>query len=88
MNKTKALPTPIGAANDSIVAGCAGRGGTGNSKICKLNASVLVRQDIRAFDVPVNNTLIMEVYKAFEYLTNVNGDEILGKLSKSFAYIV
>lgn len=36
----------------------------------------------------MNNTLVMEVYKTFEYLTNVNGNEILGELSKSFAYVV
>ena len=36
----------------------------------------------------MNNTLIMEVYKPFEYLTYVNGNEILGELSESFAYIV
>lgn len=34
------------------------------------------------------DALIMEVYKAFEYLTNVNSDEILGKLSKALAYVV
>jgi len=88
VNETKALPTPVWAANDSIVADCAGRGGTGNPKICKLDTSVLVRQYIRTLDVPMNNTLIMEVYKAFQHLTNVNSDEILGELSKSFAYIV
>jgi hypothetical protein len=36
----------------------------------------------------MNDTLIMEVYKAFEYLANVNSDETLGELSKSFAYVV
>lgn len=36
----------------------------------------------------MNNTLVVEVYKTFEYLANVDGNEILGELSKSFAYIV
>lgn len=34
------------------------------------------------------DTLIVQVHKAFEYLTNVNSNEILGELSKTFAYVV
>lgn len=41
--ETRALPTPVRAANNSIVANCSGRGGTGDSEIRKLDASILIR---------------------------------------------
>ena len=79
--------TPVRTSDDFVVAnagGCAAR----HAKVRKLDASVLVCQDISTFDVSVNHTLVVEVYQAFENLRDVDCDQRFRELSKSFTDVV
>ena len=62
--------TPVWTAYDFVVAPCAGRRGTCDTKVCQLDASVLVREDVRTFDISVDDISLMEVIQPEEDLSN------------------
>jgi len=51
--------TPIGTANNSIVGNSTSCGRTSDPKVSKLYTTILVSQDVRALDIPMDDTLIM-----------------------------
>lgn len=80
--------TPVRAANYGVITDSTCSGATCNTKIRKFDATILVGQNIRTLDIPVNDTLVVEVSKTLKYLANVNSDESFRELSKSFANVV
>ena len=80
--------TPVWAANYGIITDSTCSGATCNTKIRKFDATILVGQNIRTLYISVNDTLVVEVSKTLEYLTDVNSNESLRELSKSFANVV
>jgi hypothetical protein len=59
-----------------------------DTEISQLDTTVLVRQDIRSFDISVDHTLIVQIHEPLQDLRDVNGHEVLGKLSKALADII
>ena len=80
--------TPVRTANYGVITDSTCSGATCNTKIRKFDATILVGQNIRTLDIPVNDTLVVEVSKTLKYLANVNSDESFRELSKSFANVV
>lgn len=67
--------TPIRAAHNSIVSHSPRRRIAGHTKICQFNGAILVRQNVGAFDIAMDDTLVVEVDEPVEDLGNVDGDE-------------
>ena len=80
--------TPVWAANYGIITDSTCSCAPCNTKIRKFDATILVDQNIRTIDIPVNDTLVVEVSTTLKYLANVNSDESFRELSKSFANVV
>ena len=56
-----------------------------NTKIGQLNQTFFGSENVRAFDVSVNNTLFMKVQQTIEDLGHVQSNKIFGKLAKVLA---
>lgn len=79
--------TPIGTAHYRIVSHprrCAAR----DTKVSKLHAPVFVREDVRALDVTVDDTLIVEVHEPFEDLRDIYCNECFRELAEFLANVV
>jgi hypothetical protein len=79
--------TPIWTADNGVIADGTSGCTTGDSEIGELDTAVLVGEDVCTFDVSVDDTLIVKIYKSSQDLRDVNGDEIFGKFPEPFAYI-
>ena len=80
--------TPIRTANNGIIPDRARSSTTCNAKVSELDATILVGQNVRALDVSVDDTLVVEIDESLENLRNVHSDEGLRELAKLLAYIV
>ena len=80
--------TPVRAANYGIITDSTCSGATCNTKIRKFDATILVGQNIRTLDIPVNDTLVVEVHETFENLRDVHCNKRFGELSETFAYVM
>jgi hypothetical protein len=76
-----------GTDNLSFLVG-AGQSASRYTKIGKLDFSILSREDIRSFDISMDNTLVVQILEALEHLGHVYADEVLGEFAVSFAYRV
>lgn len=73
---------PVGGTNDLCflvlpACECACR----NSKVCELDFAVLGGEDVGAFDVSVDNTLIVKILQSLQNLCCVDADQVLGELA-------
>lgn len=82
------LLTPIRAADYHVVICRTGSGFTGDTKICEFDASVLVRKDVCALNIAMDDTLIVQVHETLENLRNIDSNQILRKLSKLLANVM
>ena len=80
--------TPIRTANNGIIPDCTRSSTTCNAEVSELDAAILVGQNIRALDVSVDDTLVVEIDESLENLRNVHSDEGLRELAKLLAYVV
>ena len=64
--------TPVWATDNGIVSGC-GRSVCGNTEISEFNTTVLVCQNIRALDISMYYTLVVQIYQSFEDLAYIHG---------------
>lgn len=62
------------------------QGARRDTKICELDGAVFCCEDVGAFDVPVDHTLVVEILQALEDLGHIYADEVFGKLAVGFAY--
>ena len=79
--------TPIGTPNHRVVA-CARRRAARDTEVRKFDRAVFRRQNIRALDIAMNDTLIMQVYQPLKDLRDIYSDKVFGKLAEALAYIV
>lgn len=79
--------TPIRTSNHCIVPYARSRAAR-DTKVRQLHLSVLVREDVRALDVAVDNTLIVEIHESFEDLRDIHCHEPFRELAKFLAYVV
>ena len=77
---TGVVRTPVGTPNDSSIH-YASRP-RGHTEICQLDCAILVREDVGALDVAMDDTLVVEVEETLEDLRDEHGDEVLGELAK------
>lgn len=66
--------------NLSLLVGSSKRAG-GDAKVGQLDSAIFRRQDVRALDIPVDDTLVVEILKALENLCHVDADEVLRELA-------
>jgi hypothetical protein len=83
----KSALTPIWAPDHCIIRDSSCRR-TCDTKVSQLDAAILVRKNIRSFDVSVDYTLIVQIHEPLQDLRNIYGHEVLGELSKLFADIM
>jgi len=77
---------PVGRANDLCLLVWTCQRAGGDSKVCQLDLSIFGGQDIGAFDVAMDHTLVVEVVQSLQYLCHVNTDEVLRELAVRFTY--
>ena len=81
--------TPVGTPDHSVVARSTGRRRIArDTKVRKLDGAIFGRQDISAFNVAVDDALIVQVHETLEDLRDIDSDKILWELSESFANVV
>lgn len=80
--------TPVWTSHNRVIIRGTSSCLTGDTKICELDTSVLVCEDVRALDVTMDHTLVVQVDEAFEDLRDIHSDEVFWELSKFLAYIV
>ena len=80
--------TPVRTPNYSVVPNSSCSSTTCNAEVSELDATILVGQNIRALDVSVDDTLVVEIDESLENLRNVHSDEGLRELAKLLAYVV
>jgi hypothetical protein len=56
-----------------------------HAKVCQLDESLFCGQDVRTLDVPVYDTLLVEVEKTVESLGHVERDEVFWELAEVLA---
>ena len=88
MKGGEGVRTPIWATDNRIVANSTRSGAARHTKIGELHAPILVREDVRTFDISVDHTLVMEVHEPFEDLRDVHPDKRLRELAKLLADVV
>ena len=88
MKGGEGVRTPIWATDDRIVADGPRSSAARHTKIGELHAPILVREDVRTFDISVDHTLVMEVHEPFEDLRDVHPDKRLRELAKLLADIM
>ena len=82
------IRTPIWTPNYGIIAHASCCGITGDTEVGKLHRSVLVGENVGAFNVPVYHSLVMQVDQAFQHLGYIHRNQIFRELSKSFGDVV
>lgn len=82
------LRTPVRAPHHRVVSHCACRRAARDAEVRELDAPVLVRQDVRALDIAMDDTLVVQVHQAFEHLRDVYADQGFRELAKALAYVV
>lgn len=79
--------TPIRASHHFVISHTGSRT-TRHAEICKLDASIFVRQNICTLDVSMYHALIVKVYQAVKDLRDIHCDEMLGELSEFLADVM
>ena len=74
MKGGEGVRTPIWATDDRIVANSPRSGAARHTKVVELHAPILVRQDVCALDIPVYDTLVMQIHKSLQDLGDVDTD--------------
>lgn len=80
--------TPVWTAHHLVITHRNGRRIPRNSKVCQLHAAVLIREDIRPFDVAMDDTLVVEIHKTLQNLRDIHPNECLRELAESLANIM
>lgn len=80
--------TPVWTTNYCIVPNRPRSRTTGDAEIRELDTSVLVSQDVGTLDIPVDDTLVVEVYKSFKNLGYVDSNQSFRKFPEPLADIV
>lgn len=81
------LHTPVGTPNHSIIRD-GSRSCTCDAKVGELDTPILVGQYIGTLDIPMDNTLVMQVHEPLQDLGDVHCYEIFRELAEPFAYTV
>jgi|SRR5882762_1408160 len=80
-------PTPIRTPDHRVICNSSG-GCARDTKVSQLDTAIFIGEDICPLDISVDYTLIVKIYKPFQYLRDVYCHEIFGKLSETLADIV
>lgn len=76
---------PVGGSNNLCLFVATSQGACRNTKVCQFNLTVLGRQNVGALDIPMDDTLIVEVKETLENLCHVYTDEVFWELAKVLA---
>lgn len=83
LKETCTIRTPIWAANDGVVSHtvCSI---TCYTEVGKFNGSILVREDVGALDISMDDTLVVEIDQSLEYLRYIDCDKVFWEFTESF----
>ena len=76
---------PVRGADDLGLLVGPGEGARADAKVGQLDGAILGGQDVGAFDVAVDDALVVQVLQALQDLGHVDADQVLGKLAVGFA---
>lgn len=83
-----ATRTPVWTPHDRVVAYGTRGGATCNTKIRQLHTTILVREDICALDIAMDDTLVVQIHEPFQDLRDVYTDQCFGELPELLANVV
>lgn len=76
---------PVGRPDHLSLLIWPGKGACRDTEVGQLDGAILGRQDVGAFDISVNDALVVQVLQALQNLGHVDPDQVLGKLAVGFA---